>query len=170
MLDAPLATVIAAAIALAGTLIGIIVGYRRWSRERTSERFRRFETDRQDIYKSLWDRVEEINAALRRDRVDDSGYRERLADLNEFIIRNGAHVDDADYQLVNEYVAAVKHFDDAVSVLEPEAQVPYGDTRVIPREVLQRARDVADAQEHVLQLRNQLRSKVRTVIGGPNTQ
>ena len=73
MLDAPLATVIAAAIALAGTLIGIIVGYRRWSRERTSERFRRFETDRQDIYKSLWDRVEEINAALRRDRVDDRG-------------------------------------------------------------------------------------------------
>lgn len=165
MLDS-VATVIAAVIALAGTLIGIAVGYRRWSRERTAQRFARFETDRQDIYKSLWDRVEQINAALRRDRVDETGFTELVADLNEFIIRNGAHVDDADYELVNRYVAAVKKFDEFVSRQDPEAQVPYGQTQVISPEVLNRVKELGEAQNRVLQLRNELRTRVRMVIGG----
>lgn len=166
MLDAPSATVIAAAIALVGTLIGLVIGYRRWARERTDQRFARFEADRQDIYKSMWDRVEQINASLRRERVDNAGFGELVSDLNEFIIRNGAHVDDADYQLVNRYVAAVKQFHDIVSKLPEEAQVPYGQTQAIPEEVVKRITELGEAQVQVGRLRDELRSKVRLILGG----
>ena len=166
MIDPSLATIIAAVIALAGTMIGVAVGYRRWSRERTAQRFARFETDRQDVYRSLWDRVEQINAALRRDRVDEVGFSQLVADLNEFIIRNGAHVDDADYQLVNQYVTAVRSFHEVVSRLEPEVQVPYGRTQTIPPDVVNRVKELGEAQQHVTKLRNELRTKVRMIIGG----
>jgi membrane protein implicated in regulation of membrane protease activity len=74
LLNAPFATILAALIAFVGMVLGLIVAYRRWVRERESARFARFETDQQDIYKSLWEKVEDVNVSLRRMRVDDSGF------------------------------------------------------------------------------------------------
>jgi len=118
--------VIAALIALIGTLIVAVIGYRRWDKERQAQRFSRFESDKQDVYKTLWDRVQNVNASLRRGRVDASGFSELVADLNEFMIRNGAHLDDADQQLVNEYIAAVRSFHEVVSGADSEAQILMG--------------------------------------------
>ena len=167
MLNSPSATVIAALIALIGTLIGAVIGYRRWDQERQAQRFSRFESDRQDVYKTLWDRVQNVNASLRRGRVDASGFSELVADLNEFMIRNGAHLDDADQQLVNEYIAAVRTFHEVVSGADPEAQIPYGSTQAIPPEVANRIRHLGETQQQVNCLRDQLREKVRLVLGGP---
>jgi hypothetical protein len=167
VLEPSLATIIAAALGLAGTLIGLGVGYRRWSRERAAQRYGRFENERQDVYRSMWDRVEQINASLRRQRVDAAGFAQAVADLNEFIIRNGVHVDEADHDLVNEYLAAVQRFHAVVTKLEPEDQVSYGLTQRIPAELLGRVKALADAQRQVNDLRTSLRGKVRAVIGGP---
>jgi hypothetical protein len=49
--------------------------------------------------------------ALRRDRVDEIGFGQLVADLNEFMLRNGAHLDDSDVGLVNRYIKAARHFD-----------------------------------------------------------
>ena len=111
MLTSPLATIVGALIALFGTVLGLVVAYRRWVKERDSARFARFDSDRQDIYKALWQKVEDTNVALRRDRVDESGFAQLVADLNEFMLRNGAHLDDPDIGLVNRYIKAAKHFD-----------------------------------------------------------
>jgi hypothetical protein len=166
VLDSPSATVIAALIALLGTLVVAVIGYRRWDKERQAQRFSRFEADRQDVYKILWDRVQNVNASLRRGRVDASGFSELVADLNEFMIRNGAHLDDADQQLVNKYIAAVRSFHEVVSSADLEAQIPYGSTQAIPPEVANRIKHLSEAQQQANRLRDQLREKVRLVLGG----
>lgn len=164
MLDST-ATVIAALIALVGTLAGLGLGYRRWSQERRARHSDKFEDERREIYKGLWDRVEEVNAALRRNRVDEAGFSELVSDLNEFMIRNGAHVDDPDQSLVNQYVAAVKRFDEVVAATESaDVKVPYGKTTTIPPDVLVKVKVLADAQEQVNRLRTELLAKVRSVI------
>jgi hypothetical protein len=166
MLSAPVATVLAAAIALVGTVIGLIIAHRKSKSERQAARSARFETDQQDLYKTLWQKVEDVNVALRRQRVDQAGFRNLVADLNEFMLRNGAHMEDSDSKLVNRYVSAVKLFHDAVSNAGEQAKVPYGSTQEIPPEVLLKARSVAEASTAASELRDQLRARVRSVLTG----
>jgi hypothetical protein len=164
-MDANAATIIAAVIGAAATVLAAVFGYRQWARDRTSQKSARFDADRHEIYKSLWDRVEQVNAALRREKVDEAGFQEMVADLNEYILRNGVHVDEADYKLANEYVAAVKTFHRVVSKLDPEDQVAYGRTEMLPRSVVSKAAEVGRAHSEVSRLRQQLREKVRAMLG-----
>ncbi len=166
MLNAPLATVLAALIAFVGTFVGLWIGYRRWVKERKSARSARFESDQQDVYKTLWEKVEEVNVALRRDRVDARGFAALVADLNEFMLRNGAHLDNSDAHLVNQYVAAVERFHEAVCRAGAKAKIPYGRTQEIPPEIVEKARTLADAASQASELREQLRLKVRKVLIG----
>jgi hypothetical protein len=166
LLDAPVATILAAIVAFVGTMLGLVVGYRRWTKERKSARFAKFEADQQEIYKSLWERVEDVNVALRRDRVDQSGFAKLVADLNEFMLRNGAHLDDSDTELVNRYVAAVKRFHEAVCTADAEAQIPYGQTQEIPPEITGKIAALGDAADEASRLRDELRHKVRTILAG----
>ena len=87
MFDQSLATVIAAVVAVAGTIVSIVIAQRRWTRERREARFGKFEADQQDIYKELWDKIEEVNVALRRERVDESGFGKLVADLKAEALR-----------------------------------------------------------------------------------
>ncbi len=166
MLNASIATILAAVIALVGTVLGLVVGYRRWVKERQSVRFAKFEADRQDIYKTLWERVEGVNVALRRDRVEEKAFAQLVGDLNEYMLRNGAHLEDADRVLANRYVAAVKRFHQAVLAAGADAQVPYGETQDVPAEVLRGFRARAEASDEAKRLRDELRTKVRTVLAG----
>lgn len=166
MLSAPAATVVAAIIAFLGTAIGLIAAYRRWAKERESARFAKFAADQQEIYKTLWERVEEVNVALRRERVDANGFAGLTADLNEFMLRNGVHLDGSDTRTVNRYLAAVKKFHEAVCAAGAEAQIPYGATQDIPPEVVRKAKALADAANEASRLREELRGKVRRVLAG----
>ena len=165
-MDGPTATVLAALIALVGTLVGVVFAYRRWSQEKQSVRFGKFEDERQSVYRTLWDRIEGINVALRRERVDGQRFQELVADLNEFMLRHGAHLGDEDRVLANRYVQAVQVFDAAVRESGEDAQIPYGTTQDIPLEVVQRARKLSKAQEEATTLRDELRRKVRVVLSG----
>ena len=170
LISAPVATVIAALIALVGTALGLFAGYRRWRKERETTRFGRFETDRQDIYKTLWQKVEDVNVALRRDRVDDGGFMQLVADLNEFMLRNGTHIEDSDIRLANRYLEAVKKFDSAVLAAGADSQVPYGATQEIPTEILQRELSLGEAESEASRLRAELRSKIRKVLAGDSAK
>ncbi len=166
MLTSPLATIFGALIAFVGTVLGLMVAYRRWTKERDSARYARFDSDQQDIYKTLWQKVEDVNVALRRDRVDESGFGQLVADLNEFMLRNGAHLEDSDIGLVNRYTKAAKHFDEEVRGAGAESQIPYGATQEIPREVLQHEVGLGAAEHEATRLRNELRRRVRVVLAG----
>jgi hypothetical protein len=166
LLNASIATILAAVIALVGTVLGLVVGYRRWAKERQSVRFAKFEADQQDIYKTLWERVEGVNVALRRGHVDEKAFAQLVGDLNEFMLRNGAHLNDSDRMLANRYVGAVKRFHEAVLAAGADVQIPYGETQDIPPEVTRGIKAFADAADEAKRLRDELRSKVRTVLAG----
>ena len=89
-----------------------------------------------------------------------------MGDLNEFMLRNGAHLDDSDTKLVNRYVQAVKKFHQAVLDSGVESQIAYGMTQRIPREILQRELALGAAEKEATQLREELRRSVRKVLAG----
>ncbi len=156
----------AAVIAFVGTVLGLVIAYRRWLKERDAARFARFETDQQDIYKKLWERVEIVNVALRRDRVDETGFAQLVADLNEFMLLSGAHIDNSDTRFVHRYVDAVKQFHDSVRAAGLESQIPYGETQEIPEEVLRKQVALEAAEREASRLRDELRAAVRRVLAG----
>lgn len=162
-----LVPIITAIIALVGSALGVYVGYRKWSRERHAERFGHFAKDQQAVYKELWDRVEAFNIKVRIEEVTSEEFSTHLRELNTFMLEKGLYFDDADRSLANDYARAVFDFQASVRAADQlEAEIALGDTGDIPTEVTTAFREIGDTQERALELRSELRGKIRLVIGG----
>jgi hypothetical protein len=159
--------IIVAIIALIGTVIGIYIGFRKSQQDRDSGRFGQYEKDRQGVYRDLWDRVEQFNIKARIELVEANELSAHLQSLNAFMLRSGIYLDDADRNLVNQYVEAAYNFQKVVreSGLD-EAEVPLGKTQAIPYEIIQAHIVIGKAQNEALKLRSQVIEKVRRVLGG----
>src|SRR5687768_11420313 len=118
MSNESLVAIIVALIALIGTLAGIAVNYRQWRQDRNAERSKKYGAERRETYKTLWDQVEALNASLRRNKIDETQFTELVADLNEFMLRKSAYLDDNDQSLTNKYIIKAKQFHDIVSKSE----------------------------------------------------
>jgi hypothetical protein len=94
-------------------------------------------------------------------------FSEHLKDLNSFMLQYGIYFEDEDRDLANKYANAVFNFQNAVrnSDIE-EARIPLGETQVIPQEVIDQAKEIGEAQELALQIRSQIRTRIRTVLSG----
>lgn len=166
-MDQATATVIAAALALIGVLVGLVVGLQRWRSERRDTRTADFIKDRQAAYRSLWSGVEGLSVALRTEAFTGETLRDRIRDLNADLLRAGVYIDERDRELASSYVKAVEQFHLIVSSSDdPGAKVSFGDTASIPPEVIQRSRDLGVAQERVMKLRAQLVERIRLVLKG----
>jgi len=164
-MDQATATVIAATIALIGVLAGLVVGARRWRRDRRDARSADFTKDRQAAYRGLWSSVEGLSVALRTDTLTDEAFRARIRDLNADLLKAGLYVDEADRELASSYIKAVERFHLVVtSSNDPGAKVTFGDTGIIPDDVILRVRDLGAAQERAMDLRAQLVQRIRLVL------
>jgi hypothetical protein len=159
--------IITATIALFGTMLGIYFGYRKWHLDRKATRFNQFEKDLQRVYRELWEKVETFNIRVRVEEINMEQFSEHLKDLNSFMLQYGIYFEDEDRDLANKYANAVFNFQNAVrnSDIE-EARIPLGETQVIPQEVIDQAKEIGEAQELALQIRSQIRTRIRTVLSG----
>lgn len=154
-------------IVLAGTILGIYIGYRKWSRDRDLARFGQFEIDKQQAYKELWAQVEKINITVRIEEVNSEQFSAHLQDLNSFMLKHGIYLDDDDRILANKYVEAVFNFQNTVRSSDSgEASIPLGATQDIPDDVIQGANEIADSQNLAIKLRSEVREKIRSVLSG----
>lgn len=162
-----LVPILTTVIALIGTLVGIFVGYRKWKRDRESERFAGFEKDRQSAYKKLWENVEEVNVQVRIDEVSRSDFSRKVQALNAFMLKSGIYIDDEDRALVNEYLKAVYNFQKVVRESgSKEAQIPLEETQPIPPSVSKDLKTIEVAQNKAVILRDELIKKIRHVLTG----
>ena len=159
--------IITAVIAFTGTVIGIVVGYRKWKKEKNAERYGQYEKEKQEAYKELWNQVEDFNIKVRIEEVDDSQFSQYLQNLNSFLLKGGLYIGETEKNLANNYVKAVLQFQKAVKNANNEAaNVALGETSAIPPEVLKNVREIGDAQTLALKLREQLLGKIKTVLSG----
>ena len=97
-------------MALIGTFIGLIIGYRKWNKEQHSQKFGQFDKEKQEFYKELWSRVEEFNIKIRIEEVGSNEFTDHLQKLNAFLLKQGIYIDDIDRALTNDYAKAVFDF------------------------------------------------------------
>ena len=159
--------IIVALLGLAGTIAGLILGYRKWVQERHTEHSKAFRADRQGAYKQLWERAEQLNVDGRIAEIPDEEFSRRVAEINAFMLTSNVYLDDSDRGLVNSYIRAARAFHEAVrSSDDAGAEVALGETQDIPQGALQRSQAISETQQKALELRASLLQKVRSVVAG----
>jgi hypothetical protein len=159
------ATVVAAVLAFVGVLAGLAVGLRRSHRERRDVRTLEFTKERQAAYRNLWSTVEGLSVALRTETLTGDALHGRIRDINAELLRSGLYIDELDRHLATAYIKSVEHFHDIVSSSDdPDVKISFGDTDTIPPHVIQRVRELGDAQERATGLRDRLIRRIRDVL------
>ena len=102
--------------ALATVLVGLLA-YRQWKRTKRSGRFIE---DRQTAYNAVWQALEDIHANVR--SIED--YRQDDFDAsvrktNILLMQHGLHIEEADKQLVADYMRALEAFAAVVARIPP---------------------------------------------------
>jgi hypothetical protein len=159
--------IVVALIALAGTIAGIWVGYRKWLEDKRVEAAKGFHAGRKAAYQELWEKVERLNVDARIEEIPQLDYSKRIADINAFMLTSSVYIDDSDRKLVNSYIQAAHRFHEVVRSCEIEGgQIALGDTANIPDEVLQQSKALFESQKSALGLRETLLQKIRSVALG----
>jgi hypothetical protein len=156
-----------ALIALAGTIAGLWVGYRRWLEDKRAAEAKGFRAGRQEAYQELWEKVERLNVEARIEQIPQQDYSKRITEINAFMLTSSVYIDDSDRRAVNSYIQAAHRFHEVVRSCEIEgANVEIGDTAIIPNEVLQQSKALLESQKSALALRETLLQRVRSVVSG----
>jgi hypothetical protein len=161
------ATVIAAVIAVAGVLVGIVAGTRRWRAERREAKSADYAKGQRDAYTRMWELVEGFHIALRTDDLTENDIRERIRDTNAQLLREGIYLASQDRELFATYMKAVWNVKRLVDLSADErASRDYGTTSVdcpLPTEMLA---ELGKAQRGANALREGLIYRIRLVLTG----
>ena len=159
--------IISAVIAFLGTTIGIYIGYRKWRRDRESDRFGQFEKDRQQVYKELWERIARVEVKTRLDDITTEQFADQLKELNSFMLINGVYFDDEDRSLANEFSEALYSLQKIVRASgEEDLLIHWALTQKIERAAIEGSKEIEEAFNKTENLRKRLKIKVAHLISG----
>jgi len=156
--------IITAVIALIGTVIGLIFGYRKWRKEQHAKKLDQFNKDRQESYKDLWNCLEDFNIKVRIEGVDNKDFFKHRQNLNAFLLKKGIYIDEEDIELSNKYAEAVFNFQEAVK--ESNNQEAKSDFQGTSSPVTEQTTEIGNAQKRALKLRDELLKKIRRILSG----
>jgi hypothetical protein len=106
---------VGALIALIGTVLAILVGYRQWKRQQQTTREGEFRSQKQQTYKELWEKLEDVHVRLRTGAVSSDEFHCLIRDVNSYILKRGLYLERDDQQLANQYLSKVREFTDLVA-------------------------------------------------------
>lgn len=160
-----LKTVLPTAIALVGTIITAVLGYRYWMRQRRASRRDALLDERASAYKELWEKLEDIHVSLRGRQQESSQFSEMVREVNALAMKQGLHIDDQDRNLASRYLESVFEYCRIINNSNIEAAMrPSFETTVISQDVLDRVEGLGAAQEKVRTLREQIIKRFKAVI------
>jgi hypothetical protein len=159
--------ILPASIALLGTIITVLIGYRQWKRQQETSRYGAFVSERQSAYKGLWERLEAVHVKLRTDDINRSDFNDLVGEVNSYILQQSLYLDEHDQLLSNQYLKAVYKFREAVMDSgDAEAEEEMATTaKVVPR-VTQNARQLRVAVSELERTRAEIIQRFRGNIGG----
>jgi hypothetical protein len=154
-----------AMVALVGTTITAVIGYRVWKRQQRISRCNALLDERAQAYKELWEKLEEIHVRLRGRQANSSQFSQMVRAVNTFAMKHGLHIDDQDQELATRYLDAVHDYCNIISESKDKDAIRDGfETSIMPPEVLDRVQRLGPAQEKVRTLRNQIIKRFKAVI------
>ncbi len=114
--------ILPALIALIGTIIAIMVGYRQWKHQQGASHYGSFATEKQTAYKTLWEKLEEVHITLRTEEVSRSNFNMLVLGVNTFILKNSLYLEEQDRDLSNRYLQAVRKLKEAIASSQMNVQ------------------------------------------------
>lgn len=136
-----LKSLLPAIVALIGTLVVALLGYRQWKRGQDSARSAEFRSEKQKVYKELWERIENIHVRLRTLSIDAQQFNSFLTEVNSYVLRNELFLEKDLQRLVNDYLKKLREFTvlvtrsnskSAISALEATAEIPSEIVETLP--------------------------------------
>lgn len=162
-----LKVVIPATIALLGTILTVVFGYRQWKRQQEASRRGAYVAEKQSAYKELWVKLEDVHLKLRTDEVSEQDFRKLVLEVNSYILRQSLYLDEYDRELSNQYLRAVRRMKDAVLEHgDEESEFAMVDSLRMPPEVITFAKEYRESIRQVDQIRGALIERFRTIISG----
>jgi hypothetical protein len=162
---------LAASTALLGTGLGLIVGELRARRDNEREEATFYRDRRREAYEQLWRITEQAHVTARIEaRVRPEEQIELLGTANSFAMLNAVYIDAADRQLAHNYLQSVLTF---LSLLAETAEgrryrgISLSTTQ-FPEDFGPTVQHLSEALKLSRQLGSELRSRVRTALGGPS--
>jgi hypothetical protein len=159
-----------ALIALIGTLIVVLFGYRQWRKQQEITRYGNFITEKQNAYKGLWEKLEEVHVKLRSKDVSQKEYKKCLLNINSYVLKQNLYIDETDKNLANEYLDSLYKLKELIKDSDDEGvRTEWETSMAIPEDVIKNARDLKHAQDKSNELRNKLIQNYKKIIGGSLT-
>ncbi len=159
--------IIAALIALSGTLTVAYLGYRQWKKQNDSNRRADFLNEKQAAYKALWEKLEDVHVRLRTEDVDRAGFQVLLRETNALILKKQLFLEEEDRQLSNEYLKAVLNYTEIIRASDDDdARESMVTTGPLPRAVFEMAENIREATQEMDRLRDVILQRFREILGG----
>ncbi len=144
-------------LALAGTVLVVLMGYHQWKKQQRSSRTAGFVAQRDKTYADLWQKVEAVHLAVRMDRFNPKKFKDLVQAVNIYAIEYALYLDQDVQQQINSYLAALGEFGRLLeSAGATEAREKASETSEMPADVLEKVQGLAQAAASVEQHRNAL--------------
>lgn len=156
-------------IGLVGTLVGLWLGHHQWRRERDQQDRKLFDEKLQTAYFELWHVVEDAHLTMRASlsAVSSADFSGHLTDVNNFMIRHGLYIERDDRYLVLQYLFWTNEYLRRL-VAEPHGR-EYLLSSMAHDGLSERIDVLAEVQKRAEALRDQLRQRIREVVGAPKS-
>lgn len=103
-----LVSILVALVGLSGTLVGLYIGYRKWNYEKSREKRAEYVGARQQAYKHLWEKLENIHAVIRRGEFQEKELFDLRQEFNTHVLRTEIYLDEDDRVACNAYLDSVE--------------------------------------------------------------
>ena len=156
-----------ALVALVGTVLAILIGYRQWKRQQDATLRSEFRTQKQHTYRELWEKLEDVHVRLRTELVGNDEFNSLVRDVNSYILKHGLYLENDDQALANRYLSKVREFTSLVTggksartkkALQNTEEIPIGLVRLV--------QDLDKVQTEVNQVREEILVRYRKVLSG----
>jgi hypothetical protein len=159
-----------ALIALVGTVLAVLVGYRQWKRQQDTTLKNEFRIQKQQTYKELWEKLEDVHVRLRTELVGNDEFNSLVRDVNSYILKRGVYLEDDDQVLANRYLSKVREFTSLVAGGKSAgAKRALQITEEIPIELVRMVQDLDKVQTEVNQIREEILVRYRKALSGNNS-
>jgi hypothetical protein len=156
-------------IGLVGTVLGLWLGQRQWRQERTDREKGQFDGKLKDAYYELWFVVEYAHLRMRDSLsgISAENFSGHLADVNNFMIKHGLYIERDDRYLVLQYLFWTNEYLRRLAIEPRGAQYILAS---LTHDGLSTKIDLlGEVQSQAEVLRNELRQRVRAVVGAPKS-
>ena len=154
-----------------GTLLGLWIGHRRWNTDREDIDGKDYKSNLRSAYLELWDVVEDAHLKMRQsldDGLSPEVFSGFLADVNSFMISKGLFIERGDRILVLSYLFAQNEYL-ALASSSPQGQAAAVITMEFPPNMPGNLSALAELERKVQALRDELRARIRSVLGAPES-